>query len=330
MTSDTPLVSILIRSMDRPTLPHALDTVAAQTWPNLEIVVVAACGARHRPLPDTWKGRPLRLVFPEPDRMLPRPDAANLALDSARGEWLNFLDDDDEFLPNHVEALVRATGPAAQRVRYSRAEVRDEHGNLMGHTGSHGFHAQLYFQARSACAATMYHRSLIEEGARFDPAFEKMEDRDFMVNCATRTAFGFVAETTCIWNAQIGESGMGHGQNDDASVREQYLPMLHGKWASAFEAWLAQPQALIFLGKHYLQEGQPEQAVDYLEDALKRLPDDINALNLCGMAHFRADNLQRAEELIARAVALFPQRRELQENLGLIRTQRALANRKTT
>ncbi|MGE0208359.1 MAG: hypothetical protein AB7S42_04365 [Lysobacteraceae bacterium] len=46
---DHPLVSILIRSMDRPTLQRAIASAAAQTWPNLEIVVVAACGSRHSP-----------------------------------------------------------------------------------------------------------------------------------------------------------------------------------------------------------------------------------------------------------------------------------------
>jgi hypothetical protein len=81
---DHPLVSILIRSMDRPTLRRAIASAAAQTWPNLEIIVVAACRSRHKPLVPA--DRPLRLVYPEPDRSLSRPEAANLALDSARGE----------------------------------------------------------------------------------------------------------------------------------------------------------------------------------------------------------------------------------------------------
>src|SRR6185503_8403694 len=98
------LVSILIRSMDRPTLERALDSAAAQDHPDLELVVVAACGPRHRALPETWRGRPLRMVVPpEP---LDRARAANAALDAARGEWLNFLDDDDELLPRHVSTLL--------------------------------------------------------------------------------------------------------------------------------------------------------------------------------------------------------------------------------
>lgn len=318
-TQDVPLASVLIRSMDRATLDRALDSAARQTWPNVEIVVVAACGARHRRLPGTWEGRPLRLVLPEPDRTLSRPEAANLALDNARGEWLNFLDDDDEFFPEHIQTLLEARGTAAQRVRYSRAEVRDPDGNTVGTSGRAGFHAQLYFQARSSCAGTIYHRSLIDEGARFDPEFLLMEDRDFMVNCASRTPFGFVDATTCVWHAYVGESGTGHGGNENSEVRDRYLPMLRRKWAPLFDAWLAEPQALIFLGQHELREGNTAAATRYLEEALLRAPADVNALNLCGMAHFHADNLERAEYLVAQAVARLPDHPKLRENLELIR-----------
>ena len=41
-SSDMPLVSIIIRSMDRPTLSDALDSVALQTYPNIEVVLVNA------------------------------------------------------------------------------------------------------------------------------------------------------------------------------------------------------------------------------------------------------------------------------------------------
>lgn len=317
----TPLVSVLVRSTDRVTLPRALDSAAAQTWPNLEIIVVAASGPSHRPLPADYKGRPLRLVAS--DRRLNRPQAANAAIDAVRGEWFNFLDDDDEFYPHHVETIVNATGPAAQRVRYSRAEVRDPDGRLTGHSGSVGFHAQLYFQARSSFVATMFHRSLLDEGVRFDEAFLSFQDRDFMVNCATRTPFGFVDATTCIWNAFIGDSGTGHGANQQqSSVQATYLPMLRSKWAAAFDRWLSEPQALLFYGQHLLREGKPDEALPYLEQAVRDAPGDVNAANLCGMAHFRAGNLARAEELLRAAVARLPQHAGLRENLALIQGAR--------
>lgn len=314
----SPLVSILIRSTDRPTLQRAIESVANQTWPSIEIIVVAASGSQHRPLPAQINGRPVRLVFPISRSKLSRPEAANLALDHVRGEWFNFLDDDDEFLPHHVETLINATGTSAQRVRYSRTEVRNQHGEVTGYSGRAGFHAQLYFQARGTFIATMFHRSLLDEGVRFDPAFLSFQDRDFMVNCATRTPFGFVDETTCVWYAHAGESGSGHGKNRQSETQAQYLPMLRRKWAAVFEQWLAQPEALLFMGQHLLREGKPREALPYLEQALTDSPNDVNALNLCGMANFRVGNVDRSEQLLARAVSLFPTLPSLRENLEMV------------
>jgi hypothetical protein len=58
MTVAAPLVSIIVRSMDRRTLPETLDSIAAQTYANLEVVVVLALGSRHHPLP------PLQTIIP--------------------------------------------------------------------------------------------------------------------------------------------------------------------------------------------------------------------------------------------------------------------------
>lgn len=320
---DTPLVSVLIRSTDRPTLQRAIDSVVAQTWPNIEIVVAAAAGEAHRPLPDAIGDRPVRLVFAPSGQPLSRPDAANLAIEHARGEWFNFLDDDDEFYPAHVETLVTATGQAAQRVRYSRTEVRDRDGRATGLSGRAGVHAQLYFQARGTFIATMFHRSLLAEGVRFDPEFLSLQDRDFMVNCATRSPFGFVDAVTCIWHAHVGGSGSGHGDNRQDEQQQMYLRKLREKWASVFDRWLAEPQALMFFGQHLMREGKPDEALPYLERALGDAPEDVNALNLCGMANFQTGDHARAHALLARAVALYPGVASLKDNLALISNTRS-------
>lgn len=322
--SAEPLVSVLVRSMDRPSLFRALDSVANQTWPHLEIVVAAACGSSHQRLPEDYRGRPLRLVFDNDRRRLPRPQAANLCLDRARGEWLNFLDDDDEFLPEHLETLMRARAPGT-RVIYSKTRVLDENGAFLGHCGFAGFHAQFYYQSRSTPAGTLFHRSLVEEGARFDPDFDVLEDHDFFVNLASRSQFQFVDAATGIWHSHSGSSGAGFGSNHDPERLEPFYARLRSKWAAVFERWLAQTEALLFLGQHMLRLGNPTAALPYLEQAIRRRPDDINALNLCGLANLHTGNFDRAEALIMRAVAKLPAHAALADNLALVRARRAQA-----
>jgi len=318
-TRDAELVSVLVRSMDRPTLDRALDSAAAQTWPNLEIVVVAACGHTHRALPDEHHGRRLRLVFGAEDRRLPRPDAANVALDAAHGNWLNFLDDDDEFLPHHIETLMNAPRPLGERVVYSRTRVVDDAGDTLGHCGFEGFHGTFHYQSRTNMIGTLFQRSLIDEGARFDPAFDLLEDHDFFVNLAARTPFRFVDEVTHVWHADAGESGSGFGHNQRPEILDPYLQRLRSKWRDVLAGWTNTPETLLFLGQHHLRAGDATNALPYLEQALQLRPDDVNALNLCGMAHLQAGNLERAQTLIERALTRVPGHAGLMANLALAR-----------
>ena len=324
MVAEAPLVSILIRSMDRPTLARALDTAAAQTHPKLELVVVAACGSVHRPLPESWKGRPLRLVVAPGGTRLPRPEAANLCLESARGEWLNFLDDDDELLPAHVETLLRAASDRDDaRVLYAKARVIDELGQVLGHVGYAGNHVQLWFQSRATPCAMLLHRSLIDAGARFDPAFAVHEDHDFQVNCATRTAFRFVNAETSVWHGQAGDSGCGFGTNNDQALRQRAVQRIREKWGAAFERWLCDADALLYTGQQYLKNGNLAAAIPCFDQALHVRPGDVNALNLGGVAHLRNGDLARAEQWLRQAAARLPGHAGIRENLQLVLAQRA-------
>lgn len=325
MNAAAPMVSVLIRSMDRDTLFRAIDSAAAQTWPHVEIVVVAACGQRHQRLPAEWMGRPLRFVLPDPDRMLTRPMAANACLDAASGDWLNFLDDDDEFLPAHLETLLAAPRRDETRLLYSSARVHDDDGNFVGYSGREGYHIQLYTQNRSQPCATLFHRSLVDEGARFDESLPIYEDHDFFINCATRTPFQWVQAANCIWNGFSGDSGCGLGKNSNDAMRDHYYGLMRDKWKADFDKWKQEPEALIFLGQQHLKAGDLKIALQCLEDALARRPDDANALNLCGMANFHAGDAARALELLGHADRLYPGQAGIRSNLDLVRRRMAEA-----
>src|SRR5699024_9239303 len=102
LQSEAPLVSVLVRSVDREHLQEALDSVALQAYPKIEVVVIAAT-PDHRELPTRCGPFPLRLVHTE--EPLPRSRAANKALAEARGDYLLFLDDDDWLMPGHIARL---------------------------------------------------------------------------------------------------------------------------------------------------------------------------------------------------------------------------------
>ena len=74
--AEQPLVSVIVRSMDRPTLAQALASIVAQSWPRIEVVLVNAKGEPHR---EVHAGhRPLRVAGD--GTRLNRSQAANLGI----------------------------------------------------------------------------------------------------------------------------------------------------------------------------------------------------------------------------------------------------------
>jgi LmbE family N-acetylglucosaminyl deacetylase/glycosyltransferase involved in cell wall biosynthesis len=93
-------------------LQQAGACVAQQTWPNLEWVVVedAACEASPSSsfVQDFSVAHPHLKVQYLPSLAAGRSVAGNLALESANGRWVCFLDDDDLLYADHIETLMQA------------------------------------------------------------------------------------------------------------------------------------------------------------------------------------------------------------------------------
>jgi glycosyltransferase involved in cell wall biosynthesis len=105
------LVSVVIPTIDRPKLLlRAIDSVLRQTHHEIEVIVVV-----DGPDPDTVSAvravsdPRLRLIVNR--QRLTAAGARNAGVDHATGDWIAFLDDDDEWLPNKLERqIVFASG----------------------------------------------------------------------------------------------------------------------------------------------------------------------------------------------------------------------------
>jgi Glycosyl transferase family 2/Tetratricopeptide repeat len=324
-------VSVIVRSMDRPALRRALLSVANQTVRPREVVVVAACGAQHKPIDLEIHGCEIRLVMEtESGAPLLRNAAANLGLQHATSEWLAFLDDDDEWLPQHVARLLPFAANAfakwggSARLAYSLAQGINRAGQPADVYGRTFNRVRLWENTLMPPVSAMFHRSLVAEGCACDERFPILEDWDFWLQCAQRTHFMHLPEITCRWYGAEGESGCGFDENADGVLYRKYQSLIQDKWREPRERMLAELMDKPKRAAVLLANGDHAGAARLCESVLLDHPEDVNAANILGMIHLRQGDAQRAKALIEIAVRNSPPHAGLYRNMSLV--EHALGN----
>lgn len=229
---DLPLVSIIVRSMDRPSLGKALDSLALQTYPHCEVLVVNAKGDGHTPPGDQCGRFPLR--FCQAGRPLARSEAANFGLENARGDYLLFHDDDDWCEPHHIASLV-TTLERCQFAAAAYCEVRsvDPDGNLVRRFAEEFDRIRLCTENYLPIHAVLFRSSVVAAGLRFDNSLEVCEDWDFWLQVAERGDFVFNAQFGATY--RIDERYGSNVWSDPARTRE-VMTAIYRKWLPKWPA----------------------------------------------------------------------------------------------
>lgn len=205
--TDQPLVSILIRTVDRSAwLEQALATVANQTWRAIEVVVIEDGPARSEFVVDRFRDR-LHVRYLATGTSVGRARAGNIALAEAHGEWLNFLDDDDLLFADHVEVLLDAALQRGTLGAYglawetpTRIDDRDKaRYEELAYTTRHGHpfdRLTLWHHNIFSIQAVLFHRSLYERYGGFAEDMEQLEDWNLWTRYTLENDFVLVEKTT--------------------------------------------------------------------------------------------------------------------------------------
>ncbi len=111
-------ISIVIRTCGRPlVLEKTLKSLCNQTYTNFEVVVVEDGAPISEQMAKQFEDR-LTIHYFATGEKVGRSKAGNLGLSKTKGEYLNFLDDDDYFYPDHLECMAAfiAENPAVDLV----------------------------------------------------------------------------------------------------------------------------------------------------------------------------------------------------------------------
>lgn len=261
--SDTsPLISIIIRSMDRTTLQATLNSVAGQIHRPIEVVLVNAKGGTHRSEHDHIDTISIVLVN-QGGLPFTRSQAANAGLDAAHGQYLAFLDDDDTIDPDHLSHLLSAIQTSgSQTIAYAGVRCVDRYDPEQKVSRIFGQPLENFAQLLAGNFIPI-HAPLfpcqLRRQARYDETLETYEDWDFWLQLAQSTKFVYTHRVTATYFTG-GSSGVSPQAPDWEAVRRASRA-LYAKW-------------------------------------MRITPDEFR--NICNLYHEAAANLKKSLEEIAR------------------------------
>jgi hypothetical protein len=204
--SDAPLISVVVATCDRPTLlARSLMSIARQSYPNVEIVVVndgtidvsAVAGKHSRTqLVTTSGGR--------------GPAAArNAGVAASHGSLLTFFDDDDEMFPDHLSELANALATTGSDVAYGQMinEITGAEGSTryLGHDALLD-HADVQWAGALAPTAVLFRRSVYDEIGPQDERLDVAEDYDYWHRLVEGRECARVDQITSIYSIRLNGS----------------------------------------------------------------------------------------------------------------------------
>ena len=200
-----PLVSVIIRTKDRPArLANALRSVTQQTYANLEIVVVNDGGQDVKDVVTALAGG-IPVTYIDHEKSEGRAAAANSGLRGARGLYLNFLDDDDIFYPDHLETLVTHLQSSEGKVAYSSVSSAHFSGsperpeNCIKRMVNHNIDFdpdRILFQNYIPIMSVLFHRDVLSKVEGFSLDLDLFEDWDFWIRMSRHFHFDHIDQVT--------------------------------------------------------------------------------------------------------------------------------------
>ena len=210
--NNNPLVSIIIRTKDRPELlKEALQSIYAQTYRPIEVVLVndGGCDLDTDELQGILKDVSLNYVKLE--KNMGRVYAANIGIENTGGTYAGLLDDDDVFYDNHIATLVDALAGKDAKIAYSSVQAayynwtdddkkqfsKINDGNLY----AYGFDpSRLLFENYIPLHALLFYADVLRED-KFDEAVQINEDWDLFDQVVRRYRFIHVPTVTAEYQA---------------------------------------------------------------------------------------------------------------------------------
>jgi glycosyltransferase involved in cell wall biosynthesis len=210
-SSENPLVSVIVRTKDRPgLLKTALKSVAYQDYRPVEVILIndGGCDLDIKTVRTILNNCPLNYIHFEKSKG--RAAAGNAGIINAQGQYIGFLDDDDEFCPDHLSTLVDCLGGSDYRVAYADSElvikeIDAETGNVEIKErkvfSSYDFsYVDLMVANYIPLISILFSSGLLKKAGGFDENFNLYEDWDLLLRIGENFPFHHIKKVTSMYN----------------------------------------------------------------------------------------------------------------------------------
>jgi len=181
-----PLVSVVMPVWNREAvISRAIESVRAQTYSNWELLVVddgSTDRTREIIITASEMDSRIRLIELEHDGVCV---ARNHGIDQAHGEFLAFLDSDNEWKQHFLETMVAAMLTGSHDFGYSVMEIVNDKG-ISSYRAIKTDLNKLVNRNVISMIVMMVSTALAREVGGFNPRFRRMNDHDFIIRLAER------------------------------------------------------------------------------------------------------------------------------------------------
>lgn len=278
-------ISVIIPTYNRAdVLGRAIDSVLNQTYEDYEIIIVDDCSDDNtkevvRKFDDG------RIKFIRHENNKGGAAARNTGIAAARGKYIAFLDSDDEWVPNKLQAqigLLRDTGNLTSCIYTGYKVVREDGTIESGPTPKKKgdiYEDELYRDWVSPTSTVMVESRVFEKSGLFDPELPAKQDYDMWLRISQNFKFDFIEKPL----AKLYEGSDGRiTANVEARIEghEKVLSKIHTRISGLpfYKKRVILSSQYYTIGRYCQIRTKRKEAREYFLKSIKKNPFNFKAL----------------------------------------------------